>query len=64
VQNITLCTLHFSFVVVHYPDQLSNFRIIPDYLKVFDFIDKTVGFSQHLIKISENDVFLSEEQEH
>jgi hypothetical protein len=39
MQNITLCTLHFAFVAVHLTDQLSNFRIIPDYLKVVDFIE-------------------------
>ena len=26
----------------HYSDQLSNFRIIPDYLKVADFIEEIV----------------------
>ena len=46
---------------LHYPDQLSNFRIIPDYLKVVDFIGETVGLSEHPIKISENDVFLYEQ---
>jgi hypothetical protein len=28
----------------HYSDQLSNFRIIPDYLKVVDFIEEMDGF--------------------
>ena len=51
----------FRSVSVHYSDQLSNFRIIPDYLKVVDFIEETVGLLEHLKKISENDVFLSEE---
>jgi hypothetical protein len=30
-------------VSVHLTDQLSNFRIIPDYLKVVDFIEETKG---------------------
>jgi hypothetical protein len=30
---------------VHLTDQLSNFGIIPDYLKVVDFIEETVGLS-------------------
>jgi hypothetical protein len=28
---------------VHLTDQLSNFRIIPDYLKVIDFIEEMEG---------------------
>ena len=44
MQIITLCTLHFAFERVHYSDQLSNFRIIPDYLKVVDFIEEMDGF--------------------
>jgi len=30
----------FRGVFVHLTDQLSNFRIIPDYLKVVDFIEE------------------------
>jgi hypothetical protein len=33
----------FRSVFVHLTDQLSNFRIIPDYLKVVDFIDEMDG---------------------
>jgi hypothetical protein len=47
--------------VVHLTDQLFNFGIIPVYLKVVDFIEETVELSQSRIKISENDVFLSEQ---
>jgi len=28
----------------HHSDQLSNFRIIPDYMKVVDFIEEMEGF--------------------
>jgi hypothetical protein len=31
--------LHFAFGGVHYSDQLSNFRIILDYLKVVDLVN-------------------------
>ena len=34
----------FTGVFVHLTDQLSNFRIIPDYLKVVDFIEEMEGF--------------------
>jgi len=30
---------------VHLTDQLSNFRIIPDYLKVVDFIEELEAYS-------------------
>jgi hypothetical protein len=33
----------FSGVCVHLTDQLSNFGIIPDYLKVVDFIEEMEG---------------------
>jgi hypothetical protein len=36
---ITLCTLHFAFVVVHWSNQLSNFSLIQDFKKVIDFIE-------------------------
>jgi len=39
---------HFPFLpfkFVHLTDQLSNFRIISDYLKVVDFIEETDGLS-------------------
>jgi hypothetical protein len=53
VQIIALCTLHFAFVVVHLTDQLSNFRIIPDYIKVVDFIEKMEGLYQKQVKQKE-----------
>jgi len=35
---------YFAICLVHLTDQLSNFRIIPDYLKVVDFIEEIDGF--------------------
>jgi len=32
-----------DLALVHLTDQLSNFRIIPDYLKVVDFIEEAEG---------------------
>ena len=40
VPNLRLETWHLKLERVHYSDQLSNFRIIPDYLKVVDFIEE------------------------
>ena len=37
--HLAHCTLHLT--AVHLTDQLSNFGIIPDYLKVVDFIEET-----------------------
>ena len=53
VQIITLCTLHFAFVAVHLTDQLSNFKIITDYLKVVDFIEEMGDLYQEWIKWKE-----------
>jgi hypothetical protein len=44
ISDFALCTLHLNGV--HLTDQLSNFRIIPDYLKVVDFIEEMDGASK------------------
>jgi hypothetical protein len=37
---------HLIYLSAHITDQLSNFRIIPDYLKVVDFIEEMEDFLQ------------------
>jgi hypothetical protein len=45
VQNITLCTLHFAFVAVHFSGEISNRQFIVDFAKVVDFIEEMEGLS-------------------
>jgi hypothetical protein len=40
IENPTIDNQIVGFFVVHLTDQLSNFGIIPDYLKVVDFIEE------------------------
>ena len=41
IWDLTLDTWHLN--VVHLPDPLSNFRVIPDYLNIVDFIEEAEG---------------------